>query len=131
MSSLSFVNLMARDFERLADFYRGLFDLEELEAARSPVFRALLTGASALGFHAAEARGVLGLPGLSPAAAESVRILLTFDVGSSAAVEAATARALTMDAVLLKAPYLTAYDHYQAVLLDPEGNAFRVNSAAA
>jgi predicted enzyme related to lactoylglutathione lyase len=131
MSSLSFVNLMARDFERLADFYRDLFGFKEMEAARSAIFRGLLTGASALGFHAAEVRGALGLPGLSPAAAESVRILLTFDVGGSAAVEAATARALTMDAVLLKAPYLTAYGHYQSVLLDPEGNAFRINSSSA
>ena len=30
-------------------------------------------------------------------------------------------------ATLIKAPYVTYYNWYQSVLLDPEGNVFRIN----
>ncbi len=35
--------------------------------------------------------------------------------------------AVEQGATLIKAPYLTYYNWYQAVLLDPERNVFRIN----
>ena len=38
-----------------------------------------------------------------------------------------TDAAVKMGATLVKAPFTTYYGWYQSVLLDPEGNAFRIN----
>jgi hypothetical protein len=35
--------------------------------------------------------------------------------------------AVSQGAIIRKAPYLTYYKAYQVVLLDPEGNLFRLN----
>jgi len=35
--------------------------------------------------------------------------------------------ALEAGATLVKPPYVTYYNWYQSVLLDPEGNVFRIN----
>ena len=42
-------------------------------------------------------------------------------------VDTCVPRAVEAGATLIKAPYTTYYNWYQAVLLDPEGNVFRIN----
>jgi predicted enzyme related to lactoylglutathione lyase len=63
--------------------------------------------------------------------AQGTRVLLTFEVSDRTAVQSVTERAIEKGGVLLKAPFETRYGWYQAVLKDPQGNAFRVNKAAA
>jgi predicted lactoylglutathione lyase len=56
-----------------------------------------------------------------------VKFLLNIDVDSQADVDRMVPVALAAGATLVKAPYETYYHWYQAVLLDPEGNVFRIN----
>jgi predicted lactoylglutathione lyase len=42
-------------------------------------------------------------------------------------VDELTPKAVSLGAKLVKPPYKTYYNWYQAVLLDPEGNVFRIN----
>jgi predicted enzyme related to lactoylglutathione lyase len=128
MDSLSFVNVFVRDVEALPDFYAAVFDLPEEAAYRSPSFRALRTGASAIGFNGPEAYALLGLE--PDTGAGGVRFALTFDVAGADDVGARADKAVALGARLVKGPYATAYGMVQAVLLDPEGNAFRINAAS-
>jgi uncharacterized glyoxalase superfamily protein PhnB len=56
-----------------------------------------------------------------------VKAFATFDVDKAAEVDRLTPIAVAKGAVLRKAPFTTYYGWYQSVLLDPEGNAFRIN----
>jgi predicted enzyme related to lactoylglutathione lyase len=125
MAHLSYVNVFARDIVALSGFYQRVFGFPEIEAIRSPIFCGLDTGRSALGFNAHEAYALLGLGGHAPA--QGVKFLLNIDVDGRDAVDAAVPVALDAGAQLVKAPYVTYYNWYQAVLLDPEGNVFRIN----
>ncbi len=125
MAHLSYVNVFAKDIVALSGFYRTVFGFEEIEAIRSPIFRGLSTGRSHLGFNALAAYELLHLAEHSETS--GVKFLLNIDVESEAEVDARVPVALAAGATLVKPPYLTYYDWYQAVLLDPEGNVFRIN----
>jgi len=94
-------------------------------AIRSPIFRGLDTGKSSLGFNALDAYELLHLSDYADT--HGVKFLLNIDVDSQADVERLVPHAVEAGATLIKAPYLTYYNWYQAVLLDPEGNVFRIN----
>jgi len=55
------------------------------------------------------------------------KFLLNIDVDSPADVDRMVPIACEAGASLIKSPYTTYYNWYQAVLLDPEGNVFRIN----
>ncbi|MBA4263612.1 MAG: glyoxalase [Comamonadaceae bacterium] len=125
MAHLSYVNVFARDVVALSGFYQRVFGFPEIESIRSPIFRGLETGKSSLGFNAPEAYELLHLA--EHADTRGVKFLLNIDVDSQAEVDAAVPVAVAAGATLVKAPYVTYYNWYQAVLLDPEGNVFRIN----
>lgn len=125
MSTLSYVNVFARDIVALSGFYAELFGFEEIQAIRSPIFRGLDTGRSCIGFNAPEAYELLGLSEF--AGSTGSKFLLNIDVASQADVERLVPLAIARGATLIKAPYLTYYNWFQAVLLDPEQNVFRIN----
>jgi len=125
MAHLSYVNVFARDIVALSGFYQRVFGFPEIEAIRSPIFRGLDTGRSSLGFNALDAYELLHLSEHSDA--RGVKFLLNIDVDAKDEVDRMVPVAVEAGATLVKAPYLTYYNWYQAVLLDPEGNVFRIN----
>ncbi|MFM0736417.1 VOC family protein [Paraburkholderia xenovorans] len=125
MAHLSYVNVFARDVVALSGFYQRVFGFAEIEAIRSPIFRGLDTGKSSLGFNALDAYALLHLDDY--AETRGVKFLLNIDVDSEADVDRMVPLALEAGATLVKPPYVTYYNWYQAVLLDPEGNVFRIN----
>jgi uncharacterized glyoxalase superfamily protein PhnB len=125
MATLSYVNVFARDVVALSGFYQTVFGFAEIEAIRSPIFRGLDTGKSCIGFNAPDAYELLGLA--DQADTRGIKFLLNIDVDSQADVDTCVPRAVEAGATLIKAPYTTYYNWYQAVLLDPEGNVFRIN----
>ncbi|MEE4733766.1 glyoxalase [Pseudomonas alliivorans] len=125
MNSLSYVNVFAQDIVRLSTFYSELFGFPEIETIRSPIFRGLDTGQSSIGFNALDAYELLGLNEF--AGSSGCKFLLNIDVSEQAEVDRLVPLAVEQGATLIKAPYLTYYNWYQAVLLDPERNVFRIN----
>ncbi|MGA0572888.1 VOC family protein [Variovorax sp. VNK109] len=125
MAHLSYVNVFAKDVVALSGFYQRVFGFPEIEAIRSPIFRGLDTGKSSLGFNALDAYDLLKLSEFSDT--KGVKFLLNIDVDSQADVDRMVPVALESGATLIKEPYVTYYNWYQAVLLDPEGNVFRIN----
>ncbi|MBN9409615.1 MAG: glyoxalase [Burkholderiales bacterium] len=125
MAHLSYVNVFARDIVLLSGFYQRVFGFPEIEAIRSPIFRGLDTGKSSLGFNALDAYELLKLSEHSDT--RGIKFLLNIDVDSRADVNRMVPIALGAGATLVKAPYVTYYNWYQAVLLDPESNVFRIN----
>lgn len=125
MATLSYVNIFARDIVALSGFYSELFGFPEIEKIRSPIFRGLDTGQSCLGFNAHDAYGLLMLA--EQADTRGVKFLLNIDVDSNQEVDRMVPIAVRLGAKLVKPPYTTYYNWYQAVLLDPEGNVFRIN----
>jgi predicted enzyme related to lactoylglutathione lyase len=124
-ATLSYVNVFARDIVALSQFYMDVFGFTEIEKIRSPIFRGLDTGRSSLGFNAQEAYGLLKLDEFSQVS--GIKFLLNIDVASVTEVDELTPKAVSLGAKLVKPPYKTYYNWYQAVLLDPEGNVFRIN----
>jgi hypothetical protein len=129
MAALSYVNIFAADIVALSTFYSTLFGFPEIEAIRSPIFRGIDAGRSAIGFNAHAAYGLLGLG--DHADTRGAKFLLNFDVDSVAEVERLVPVAVSHGATLIKPPYRTYYDWFQAVLLDPEQNVFRINHVLA
>ncbi|WP_439865560.1 VOC family protein [Pseudomonas syringae] len=125
MNTLSYVNVFAQDIVALSSFYSELFGFSEIESIRSPIFRGLDTGKSCIGFNALDAYELLGLDEFE--GSTGCRFLLNIDVDEQAEVDRLVPVAVDLGARLVKAPYLTYYNWYQAVLLDPEGNVFRIN----
>jgi predicted lactoylglutathione lyase len=125
MATLSYVNIFARDIEALSGFYREVFGFTEIPEIRSPIFVGLATGRSCIGFNALDAYDLLNLGEHSATA--GVKFLLNVDVDSMAEVDALVPFAIEKGAALIKPPYRTYYDWYQAVLFDPEQNVFRIN----
>jgi predicted lactoylglutathione lyase len=125
MPQLSYVNIFASDIEALSGFYMKVFGFVEIPAIRSPIFVGLDTGKSCLGFNAHDAYGLLGLAELSETT--GAKFLLNIDVDSRAEVDRMVPVAVAAGAVLIKPAYVTYYNWYQAVLLDPERNVFRIN----
>jgi predicted enzyme related to lactoylglutathione lyase len=118
------VNVLSVDIDRQLAFYQGLFGFAEIERSRSPIYRALDTGESELGFNAPAARDLLSLPPAS--VSPGVDVFATFMLDTPGAVDAAARRALDLGGHLVKAPFRTYYGQWQAVLADPEGHVFRV-----
>jgi uncharacterized glyoxalase superfamily protein PhnB len=125
MAHLSYVNVFARDVVALSGFYTQVFGFKEIEEIRSPIFRGLNTGKSSLGFNALDAYDLLKLSDYSDT--RGVKFLLNIDVDSKEEVDSMVPVAVAAGATLIKSPYETYYHWYQAVLLDPEGNVFRIN----
>jgi uncharacterized glyoxalase superfamily protein PhnB len=125
MTHLSYVNVFARDVVALSGFYQQVFGFPEIEAIRSPIFRGLDTGKSSLGFNAFDAYELLHLAEFSDT--KGVKFLLNIDVDSRDDVDRMVPVAVAAGATLIKPPYVTYYNWYQSVLLDPEGNVFRIN----
>ncbi|HEY0200166.1 MAG TPA: VOC family protein [Burkholderiaceae bacterium] len=125
MATLSYVNVFAKDVVALSGFYQKVFGFPEIEAIRSPIFRGLDTGKSCIGFNAHEAYDLMHLSAFADT--RGIKFLLNIDVDSRADVEHMVPVALAAGATLVKPPYDTYYHWYQAVLLDPEGNVFRIN----
>ncbi len=125
MAHLSYVNVFAKDVVALSGFYQRVFGFAEIEAIRSPIFRGLDTGKSSLGFNALDAYDLLKLSEYSDT--KGIKFLLNIDVDSKEDVDRMVPVALEAGAKLIKEPYVTYYNWYQAVLLDPEGNVFRIN----
>jgi uncharacterized glyoxalase superfamily protein PhnB len=125
IASLSYINVFARDIEALSGFYMTVFGFTEIMPIRSPIFRGVDTGRSSLGFNALKAYDLLGLHAHAETAGCS--FLLNFDVDSADQVDRLVPAAVAHGAQLVKPPYRTYYDWYQAVLLDPEQNVFRIN----
>jgi predicted lactoylglutathione lyase len=124
-ATLSYVNVFARDIVALSGFYSGLFGFAEIESIRSPIFRGLDTGKSCIGFNALDAYELLHLS--EYADTRGVKFLLNIDVDSQDEVDRMVPLAVAAGAALVKPPYETYYHWYQAVLLDPEQNVFRIN----
>ena len=129
MAELSYVNVFARDIEALSRFYIDLFGFTEIPEIRSPIFRGVATGKSCLGFNALDAYGLLKLDAYADT--KGIKFLLNIDVDSTAEVDRLVPEAVAKGAKLIKEPYKTYYNWYQAVLLDPEGNVFRINKMLA
>jgi hypothetical protein len=125
MAHLSYVNVFAKDVVALSGFYQRVFGFPEIESIRSPIFRGLDTGKSSLGFNALEAYELLQLSEFSDT--RGVKFLLNIDVDSRDEVDRRVPIAVEAGATLIKPPYVTYYNWYQSVLLDPEGNVFRIN----
>lgn len=125
MAHLSYVNVFARDIVALSGFYMKVFGFKEIEEIRSPIFRGVDTGKSSLGFNALDAYDLLKLSDYSDT--RGVKFLLNIDVDSKEEVDSMVPVAVAAGATLIKPPYETYYHWYQAVLLDPEGNVFRIN----
>ena len=125
MATLSYVNIFTQDIEALSRFYVDVFGFQEIESIRSSIFRGLNTGKSCLGFNALEAYNLLKLSEYSNT--NGVKFLLNIDVETIEEVDAFVPKAVERGATLIKSLYKTYYNWYQAVLLDPEGNVFRIN----
>ena len=123
--NLSYVNIFTKNIVSLSGFYRDLFGFEEIPEIRSPIFVGLKTGQTCLGFNAQDAYDLLGLGKF--AGPTGVKFLLNIDVDQPEDVDRLVPVAVSMGAQLIKPPYKTYYNWYQAVLLDPEGNVFRIN----
>lgn len=123
---LSFTSILARDFVGLSGYYERVFGLEEVAALTSPHFRGLWIGGTVLGFSAPSAYDLLELP--APASDDpGVRTFPTFETEAPEEVTTYADRAVAEGGTLVQPPHDTYYGAWQAVLLDPEGNAFRVN----
>src|ERR1700746_606477 len=129
MAELGYLNIFADDIAKLAGFYADVFGLEELVASRSPIFRGLKTGKANIGFNAHDAYELLNLQ--KPTDRTGSKSFMTFDVNSVEEGDRLTPIAAEKGATLLKAPFTTYYGWYQSVLLDPGGNAFRINFGRA
>ena len=125
MSKLSYVNVFARDIEALSGFSQRVFDFPEVESIRSPIFVGLDAGTCCIGFNAPDAYELLHLAEHSDTA--GCKFLLNIDVDSPDDVDRMVPVAVEAGATLIKPPYTTYYNWYQAVLMDPEGNVFRIN----
>lgn len=123
---LSFASVFAGDIAALSDFYRRVFGFDEVAELHSDHFRGLRVGETVLGFSAHTAYDMLNL--VAPERPDSgARSFLTFEMADDDEVDATTAAAITAGATCVKQPARTYYGAWQSVLLDPEGNAFRIN----
>lgn len=125
MTTMPYVNIFTKDIKKLSKFYIDVFDFEEDVDLRSPIFRGIRTSKSYFGFNAPEAYGLLNLA--DKANTKGVKFFLNFDVRSMKEVDRLVVLAVKRGAKIVKEPYRTYYNWYQAVLTDPEGNLFRIN----
>jgi len=124
MNTLMQVSLFSEDFIELSEFYRIVFDLTENETLRSDVFRGYMAGQVMVGFSAIAAYEMLGLDPRKMG--DGDQTAFTFQIETVAEVDSIVKEAERRGATVMKAPFITYYNWYLAVLRDPDGNAFRV-----
>ena len=124
---VSYISLFTRDVAALPDFYIAVFGLEEIAASRSDRYRELAVGDVRLGFPYIDAYARIGLQDQAEPA--GVRAMITFAAASPDAVANLARRAQAAGARLTAPPTATDFGQVIAVLLDPEGNAFRISGA--
>lgn len=122
---MSFVSVLAHNIDQLMEFYHRCFGWLEVMSLHSDLFRGLDCGNVILGFSDLAAAEILGIHDL--VVADGIRGFLTVEVDSDNAVEQYTVSAEEAGATVRRSPFRTYYGAYQSVLLDPEGNMFRVN----
>jgi hypothetical protein len=120
------INVFCRDHVRLFEFYRALLEAPEMVEHASPIYRGLQLPGISLGFHDQKAYELLEIADLKPEK-PSAGHYPTFNLDSKLSVDQLTSLAVSQGAIIRKAPYLTYYKAYQVVLLDLEGNLFRLN----
>jgi predicted enzyme related to lactoylglutathione lyase len=125
--SLANVNLFAKDIDRLLFFYAALFGFAEIEERRTPIFRSLNAEGVELGFNASAAYELLGLVGREAQDTPAVGAFFTIQMPRKDQIEEAAIRAVALGGNVIKGPFQTYYNAWQAVLADPEGNVFRVS----
>ena len=125
MATTDYVNIFARDIKKLSGFYIDVFGFEEIKEMRYPLFRAVKAGKINIGFNALDAYELLELTDYSET--HGISFLLNFNCKSKREVDEIVEKARNLGATVIKMPYKTYYNWYQAVLLDPEDNCFRVN----
>jgi predicted enzyme related to lactoylglutathione lyase len=123
--SIGVSSFISEDFVALARFYEETFELAEVAALRSDIFRGFDVDGVTLGFHAPDAYALLGIEAWRDA--RGTTSLLLFEAESDEGVDAYTARAVANGGRVLHDAYLTYYHAYQTVLEDPDGNVFRIN----
>ena len=123
--SISLASFISADFVRLFEFYSKTFDLPEVEALRSEIFRGADVSGLTLGFSAPVVYEMLHIQ--EWADPKGTTQYLTFEMPSDNEVTAATGRAVENGASELHEPYETYYNAWQSVLSDPDGNVFRIN----
>ncbi len=126
---ISYLTIFTRDVAALPDFYIAVFGLEEVESSRSDRYRELTIGELKLGFPTVDAYRVLDM--VDQADPTGVRSMPTFAVDSAEAVTRLTDRAVEHGARLIKGSLRAAFGQVLSILLDPEGNAFRISAPTA
>lgn len=124
MIILSYVNIFARDLQKLAEFYRQLFDFEEIIESRTQYYRGFRCGTASLGISSLEAYELLDL---TPMSGLGENNLVTFDVEHPSQILHFVEAAQKLGGTLQKPPFETYYGWYQTIMRDPEGNALRLN----
>ena len=122
---MTYVNIFTKDIKKLSKFYTDVFDFEEDKRFRNDIFRGIRTSKTFIGFNSLEAYELLDLQ--DKANTTGAKFFLNFNTRSMAEVDRLVSRAIKRGAKLVKGPYRTYYNWYQAVLLDPEDNLFRIN----
>ena len=125
MTTMTYVNIFTKDIKKLSKFYIDVFDFEEDKRFSNEIFRGIRTSKTFIGFNALEAYELLDVP--DKANTTGAKFFLNFNTRSMAEVDRLVSRATKRGAKLVKGPYRTYYNWYQAVLLDPEDNLFRVS----
>jgi predicted enzyme related to lactoylglutathione lyase len=110
-------------------FYLPLLGLPEAVAHRSPIYRCIHATTFEFGLHAAPAYALLGIADRAPAPLQTIPVTAyaTFMMDSCAQVDALSLKATALGGRVIKAPYPTYYGQWQAVLVDPENNMFRLS----
>ena len=124
MNTLMQVTLFSKDFIKLSEFYKIIFDLDENEELRSDVFRGYMAGECMVGFSALAAYEMLGLDPHKQGGGDQTA--LTFSIETKDKLDHAVSEATKQGATIIKDPFTTYYHWYLAVLRDPDGNAFRI-----
>lgn len=122
---LSFASVITDDIVGLSTFYADLLGLAEVVDLRSDHFRGLWVGDTVLGFSSPAAYELLNLD--APESVSGTTQFLTFEVDDDESVARLTNAATAAGARCVSTPARTYYGAWQSVLIDPAGNAFRIN----
>jgi len=125
MTTMTYVNIFTKDIKKLSKFYMDVFDFKEDKRFSNDIFRGIRTSKTFIGFNALEAYELLELQ--DRANTTGAKFFLNFNTRSMAEVDRLVSRAEKRGAKIVKGPYRTYYNWYQAVLSDPEDNLFRIN----
>lgn len=120
-------SFFCQDPVRSMEYFQELLGWDEIKASRSPIYRALQSGESTLGFHAPKAYELLGLSALDstdPSAAVTAYPTIVIDTPSE--LDGLADAAADLGGRVIKAPFATYYGQWQVVLAAPEGHVFRL-----